>query len=165
METGIKVIHFDAYRFFPNMLAYASELKGFLLNGGILAWGIVPAEEEFLEQETTPSLLQSLEEKMGLLIKEGIPEELLMKNSLVSQSPLQSIIRQRTAKQLLNPHNQVTIICLVKSASPNHREVSDERAELSSFSILPTSFRYVGLDSMITGAPFVSELSTTTLTS
>ena len=86
METGIKVIHFDAYRFFPNMLAYASELKGFLLKGGILAWGIVPAEEEFLEQETTPTLLKSLEEKIGLLIKEGIPEELLTKNSLISQS-------------------------------------------------------------------------------
>jgi hypothetical protein len=86
METGIKVIHFDAYRYFPNMLAYAPELKGFLLDGGILAWGIIPAEEEFLQQETTSSLLKSLEEKIGLLIKEGIPEELLIKNSLVSQS-------------------------------------------------------------------------------
>jgi methionine synthase II (cobalamin-independent) len=86
METGIKVIHFDAYRFFPNMLAYASELKGFLLNGGILAWGIVPSEEESLEQETTPSLVKSLEEKIGLFIKEGISEEVLMKNSLLSQS-------------------------------------------------------------------------------
>ncbi|HUL38141.1 MAG TPA: hypothetical protein VLW47_10680 [Thermodesulfobacteriota bacterium] len=86
METGIKVIHFDAYRFFPNMLAYVSELKGFLLGGGILAWGIVPAEEEFLEKETTPSVLQKLEENLALLIKEGIPEELVMKNSLVSQS-------------------------------------------------------------------------------
>jgi hypothetical protein len=43
------VIHFDAYRFFSNMVAYASELKGFLLNDGILAWGIVPAEEEVIE--------------------------------------------------------------------------------------------------------------------
>jgi hypothetical protein len=47
MQTRIKVIHFDAYRFFPNMLAYASELKQFLLNGGRLAWGIVPSEEVF----------------------------------------------------------------------------------------------------------------------
>jgi methionine synthase II (cobalamin-independent) len=31
-------------------------------------------------------LLKSLEEKIGLLIKEGIPEEVLMKNSLLSQS-------------------------------------------------------------------------------
>jgi len=101
METGIKVIHFDAYRFFPNMLTYASELKGFLLKGGRLAWGIVPAEEEFLEQETTPSLLKSLEEKIGLLIKEGIPEEVLMKNSLVSQSCGLSSVSEHLAEKAL----------------------------------------------------------------
>ena len=31
---------------FSNMLAYAPELKRFLLNGGLLGWGIVPSEEE-----------------------------------------------------------------------------------------------------------------------
>jgi len=86
MQTGIKVIHFDAYRFFSNMLAYASELKRFLVDGGLLGWGIVPSEEEFIKQETTSSLMKSLEEKIGLLIKERIPEEVLMKNSLISQS-------------------------------------------------------------------------------
>jgi len=108
METGIKVIHFDAYRFFPNMLAYASELKGFLLKGGILAWGIVPAEEEFLEQETTPSLLKSLEEKIGLLIKEGIPEEILMKNSLISQSCGLGSISENLAEKALKLTKEIS---------------------------------------------------------
>lgn len=108
METRIKVIHFDAYRFFPNMLAYASELKGFLLNGGILAWGIVPAEEEFLEQETTPSLLKSLKEKIGLLIKEGISEEVLMKNSLVSQSCGLGSISEKLAEKALKLTQEIS---------------------------------------------------------
>jgi len=108
METGIKVIHFDAYRFFPNMLVYASELKGFLLKGGILAWGIVPAEEEFLEQETTPNLIKSLEEKIGLLIKDGIPEEILMKNSLVSQSCGLSTVSERLAEKALKLTEEVS---------------------------------------------------------
>ena len=86
METGIKVIHFDAYRFFPNMLAYASELKKFLIRGGILGWGIVPSEEEYLKNETASKLIAGLEEKIGLLVKEGIPEEVILKNSLLSQS-------------------------------------------------------------------------------
>jgi methionine synthase II (cobalamin-independent) len=86
METGIKVIHFDAFRFFSNMLAYASELKGFLLNGGILGWGIVPSEEEYIKVETTLTLVKSLEEKIGLLVREGIPEEVIIENSLLSQS-------------------------------------------------------------------------------
>jgi methionine synthase II (cobalamin-independent) len=86
METGIKVLHFDAYRFFSNMLAYAPELKNFLISGGILGWGIVPSEEEFLKVETTSNLIANLEEKIGLLVKEGIPEEVIIKNSLLSQS-------------------------------------------------------------------------------
>jgi methionine synthase II (cobalamin-independent) len=86
MQTGVRVIHFDAYRFFSNMLAYASELKEFLLSGGILAWGIVPSEEEFIKKETTSTLIESLEEKIGLLVKEGIPKDLLIENSLLSQS-------------------------------------------------------------------------------
>jgi hypothetical protein len=86
IESGINVIHFDAYRFFSNILAYASELKQLLLNGGLLAWGIVPSEEEFLKEETTSNLLASFEEKIHLLVKEGVPEGVLINNSFVSQS-------------------------------------------------------------------------------
>jgi methionine synthase II (cobalamin-independent) len=101
IETRIKVIHFDAYRYFPNMLAYASELKNFLIDGGILGWGIVPSEEEFLKVETTSSLIASLEEKIGLLIKEGIPEEFLIKSSLLSQSCGLASISVELAKKAL----------------------------------------------------------------
>ncbi len=77
MQSGVKVIHFDAYQFFPNLLTYAPELKEFLLQGGFLAWGIVPADEEFIKNETTLSLKAALEEKIELLIKEGVPAELI----------------------------------------------------------------------------------------
>lgn len=101
MQTGIKVIHFDAYRFFSNMLAYASELKEFLLNGGILGWGIVPSEEEFIKIETTSSLIKSLEEKIALLVKERIPEEVIVKNSLISQSCGLSSVAEDLAEKAL----------------------------------------------------------------
>jgi len=101
IETGIKVIHFDAYRYFPNMLAYASELRDFFLHGGILGWGIVPSEEEFLKVETTSDLMKSLEEKIGFLIKEGIPEEFLIKNSLLSQSCGLASISEELAEKAL----------------------------------------------------------------
>lgn len=108
MQTGIKVIHFDAYRYFSNMLAYAPELKQFLLNGRRLAWGIVPSEEEFLKQETTSNLVKSLEEKIGLLIKEGIPEEILTKNSLVSQSCGLSSLSEDLAEKALKLTKEVS---------------------------------------------------------
>jgi hypothetical protein len=101
METGIRVIHFDAYRFFSNIFAYVSELKGFLLRGGILGWGIVPADEEFLSRETNSSLIKSLEEKIELLVKEGIPQEVLTRNSFVSQSCGLSCLSEDLAEKAL----------------------------------------------------------------
>jgi len=86
MESAIHVIHFDAYHYFPNMLVYAPELKRFLQRGGILGWGIVPSEEDSLRVETTLTLMTTLEEKIDLLTKEGIPRETILKNSLISQS-------------------------------------------------------------------------------
>lgn len=86
MQTGVKVIHFDAYQFFPNLITYAAQLREFLLQGGILAWGIVPAEEEFIKNETLSHLKSSLEEKIELLAQEGVPAEVLQRNSLISQS-------------------------------------------------------------------------------
>ncbi|MGB9628770.1 MAG: hypothetical protein ACPL6D_08920 [Thermodesulfobacteriota bacterium] len=85
-ETRINVIHFDAYRYFSNMLVYAPELKRFLHQGGMLGWGIVPSEEDSLKVESTSNLLSSLVEKIDLLVKEGIPREIILKNSLISQS-------------------------------------------------------------------------------
>jgi len=109
MQAGIKVIHFDAYRFFPNMFAYAPELKDFLLKGGILAWGIVPSEEEFLKQETISSLMKSLEEKIRLLIKEGIPKEILIKNSLISQSCGLSTLSEHLAEKALKLTKELSL--------------------------------------------------------
>ncbi len=86
MEAGIDVIHFDAYRFFSNILAYTDELKDFISNGGFIGWGIVPSEEEFLRSETLSSLTKNFCEKIERLIKEGMSEEILLKNSFTSQS-------------------------------------------------------------------------------
>lgn len=109
MQTGVRVIHFDAYRFFPNMLTYASELKEFLLSGGILAWGIVPSEEEFIKKETTSSLIESLDEKIGLLVKEGIPKDLLIENSILSQSCGLFSLSEDLAEKALRLTSELTL--------------------------------------------------------
>lgn len=86
LETGMDVIHFDAYQFFSNMITYAPELIAFLNQDGRLGWGIVPSEEEFLRKESLSSLAENLREKINLLAQEGIPEEKIIQNSFISQS-------------------------------------------------------------------------------
>jgi methionine synthase II (cobalamin-independent) len=102
METGINVIHFDAYRFFSNMTAYIEELKRFLLNGGLIAWGIVPSEEEFIKEENLENLIKIFEDKINLLIREGIPDTLIFENSFISQSCGLSSLSEELAKKALN---------------------------------------------------------------
>lgn len=101
METGVNVIHFDAYRFFSNILAYVDELKDFLSKGGFIGWGIVPSEEEFLRLETLATLKKNFCEKIEELIKEGIPEEILLQNSFTSQSCGLSSLSEEMAEMAL----------------------------------------------------------------
>lgn len=117
METGINIIHFDAYRFFTNMLAYASELKEFLLKGGLLAWGIIPSEEESITKETISSLVESLEEKIELLVNEGIPRDVLVQNSLLSQSCGLSYLSEDLAEKALKLTGELTLT-MRKSSTP-----------------------------------------------
>jgi methionine synthase II (cobalamin-independent) len=66
------------------MLLHVKELKAFLLRGGMLGWGIVPSEEEFLEKEEGSSLVRAMEEMLQLLVKEGIPRDIVIENSFLS---------------------------------------------------------------------------------
>lgn len=86
METGVQVIHFDAYRFFPNLLLHVKELKAFLKRGGMLAWGIIPSDEDDLKIQEVSLLVEKMVEMFKLLKKENISEEMILEKSFISMS-------------------------------------------------------------------------------
>lgn len=45
IRSGVRVLNFDAFEYFDTLAIYSDELKGFLGNGGYLAWGIVPTSD------------------------------------------------------------------------------------------------------------------------
>ncbi|HTZ17803.1 MAG TPA: hypothetical protein VMB78_05115 [Dissulfurispiraceae bacterium] len=45
IESGVRILNFDAFDYFDTLSMYTQELKGFLDRGGYLAWGIVPTSE------------------------------------------------------------------------------------------------------------------------
>lgn len=123
--TGIDVIHFDAYQFFQNMLAYVPELKEFLLRGGILGWGIVPSEEESLRKESLSSLAERLKEEIHLLVKEGIPEAVLTKNAFLSQSCGLASLSEESAERALRLTKELShIMGKGNNPSPETRPAS-----------------------------------------
>ena len=46
METPADILNFDAYAYAESVALYPDAVRAFLRRGGLLAWGIVPAEDE-----------------------------------------------------------------------------------------------------------------------
>ena len=84
LETSVDILSFDAYNYGWSISLYPAEVKDFLQRGGIIAWGIVPIDEDALAKESADSLLERLEDAMSALAKKGIDPELMRERCLIT---------------------------------------------------------------------------------
>lgn len=85
IDCKVDIIHFDSYAFAQNLSLFSNELKPFLQNGGILAWGVVPTlDKDALEKSDIDLMLQKFDEAIDYLVKKGIDKSLIIDNSLIS---------------------------------------------------------------------------------
>ncbi len=77
----LDIISFDTYEYFENFSLYHFEIKNFLKNGGILAWGIIPNNEKIYSNPEW-KILEKLNYGINVLINKGIEKDLLM-NGLI----------------------------------------------------------------------------------
>ncbi len=56
LELGAEIMSFDAYQMELMPKGYAGAVAGFITNGGIISWGIVPTDSENLSQHTPETL-------------------------------------------------------------------------------------------------------------
>jgi len=84
LSTELDILSFDAYGYLENLSLYPRELKAFLERGGILAWGIVPTNEDVLKEDVQ-SLVKRFKEGVKTLSKEGIDQSLL-KRAIITPS-------------------------------------------------------------------------------
>ena len=61
LSTNIDILNFDAYGYADTLLIYHDKVIEFLERGGMIAWGIVPTNEEDLARESADSLMEKLE--------------------------------------------------------------------------------------------------------
>jgi methionine synthase II (cobalamin-independent) len=102
LKTSADIISFDTYNYAQSLTLYPAEVKRFLDRGGVIAWGIVPNDEESLEKETAASLNDRLEEAMAPFTREGIPFQQLIKQGLLTPScGLGSISTEEAADRVL----------------------------------------------------------------
>lgn len=84
IESGAKIINFDAYEYTGSISLYPDEFTGFLEAGGYLAWGAVPTTDAIVD-ENTHSLSRRFAEGLELLSR-VIPEDLLRRQTLLTPS-------------------------------------------------------------------------------
>jgi len=86
LQTSVDILSFDAYNYGETLSLYPTEVEDFLSRGGVIAWGIVPNDEPSLAKETEASLLDRLEDTIGLLSKKGIGYDALKAQCLITPS-------------------------------------------------------------------------------
>ncbi len=79
------VVSIDAYTTAKEFLLYADTITGYMERGGVVAWGIVPADSRIFVTETTGSLYQKyLDIRTQLCAR--MPEDLFDAQSLITPS-------------------------------------------------------------------------------
>jgi hypothetical protein len=66
MATSVDILNLDAFEFLENLALYPAELSAFLERGGIVAWGMVPNNEEVFEV-TAQNLAEQLKQGMAFI--------------------------------------------------------------------------------------------------
>jgi len=86
LDTKIDILSFDAYNYASSLSTHSDKVKSFLEQGGSIAWGIVPNEEEALAKESLPSLRDRLEEAMAPFTRDGVKFRQLIAQGLITPS-------------------------------------------------------------------------------
>ncbi len=83
--TGVDVVNFDAYYYLEKFIAYRSEIVAHLRKGGMIAWGIVPNDDEVMKVSAR-ELAETVEGAMKELASEEMEEADVFKASMITPS-------------------------------------------------------------------------------
>lgn len=87
LESGADIVSFDAYSYFDKFMLYEDQIRIFLNNGGLLAWGIVPTgDKDAIEEQTAESLYELWVKEAGRIEGLGISRDLIVSQSLITPS-------------------------------------------------------------------------------
>lgn len=82
-ETGVDIVNFDAFDYLDSFVAYGEEIKRYIEQGGIIAWGVVPNDERVFEG-TAEMLAAIVENAFDTLGTRGIDRSTLARQSIIT---------------------------------------------------------------------------------
>lgn len=107
LDTKVDIVSFDAYNFMDNFSLFAKQLKDFLEEERVLAWGIVPASLA-VDKETVESLTQKLEKGISNLCGKGLEKTKIMNLSLITPSCGMGTLSVKSAESVLKLTLQIS---------------------------------------------------------
>ncbi len=107
LDGAVDIVNYDAYNYSERFFLYREDILEFLERGGIIAWGIVPTDDENkLARENADSLYNRLEG----MIRRSLPDRSLgeiFAQSLITPSCGCGILTEASAEKVL----RLTVAC------------------------------------------------------
>lgn len=101
LSTTIDVLYLDMYEYGESLVPYSEQVSAFLQRGGVIAWGIVPASDQVLE-ETVESLVGRFDERLGRLTERGVDRDDLLASSLLAPAGGCGALTEEVAERVLD---------------------------------------------------------------
>jgi len=107
-ESGVDIVSYDAYSFFDKLVLYKDHLVKFFAAGGILASGIVPTAPEYIDAETTDSLVAKWFAQTEQLQAIGIDRQKIFGQTLITPSCGTGAVSRAQAEKVLKLTGEVS---------------------------------------------------------
>lgn len=84
-DTGVDIVHFDAFEFLEGFIAYYEDIGRHLERGGAIAWGLIPNTDTIFKLNAD-AVCKKLEDAFSALEAKGVDREKIAARSLISTS-------------------------------------------------------------------------------
>ena len=99
MESEVKILSLDAYRFGTSLIPYKEDLIRFIENGGVIAWGIVPTLDDPFK-ESVNSLIERLFALWDDLFIQGPSRESVFRQSMITPACGTGLLNEKQAGRI-----------------------------------------------------------------
>lgn len=101
LKLPIDILSFDSYNYTDSLLCYADDVKRFIGNGGVIAWGTIPNDEDTLQKESLSSLYDRFGETLAGFSRNGTPFKEIVAKSMITPACGLASLSQDAAEQVL----------------------------------------------------------------
>ncbi len=84
-DAGVDIVNFDAFGFGETIAMYPEAVKKHLMQGRILAWGVVPTSAAIREQ-SVDLLIAHFEKMVAVLASKGIDKQMILEQAIITPS-------------------------------------------------------------------------------